>query len=252
MARVLAGKVAPQTRMVRQGLFESNNVCLGLSKWGLIIFNMVFWLMGVVSLGIGLWLYTTFNEFAAFSDGGRLLGSVFLVATGFGVIIVGFLGIVAALWESRIIATVFCVLIVLALGMYVCSGAWSLREKSRLPSQFRGQLQRTLQEYDHVEVYVQVWDIVHRRYNCCGVNGSNDWAVFREVIPRPPPSCCVSTECPAFHAEGCIQELQRYETRQLDIIGPIGLAFGAFQVVGVVMSVLFCHSLHNTKGSYYT
>lgn len=62
--------------------------------------------MGVVSLGIGLWLYTTFNEFAAFSDGGRLLGSVFLVATGFGVIIVGFLGIVAALWESRIIATV--------------------------------------------------------------------------------------------------------------------------------------------------
>jgi hypothetical protein len=62
--------------------------------------------MGVVSLAIGLWLYITFNEFAAFSDGGRLLGSVFLVATGFGVIIVGFLGIVAALCESRIIASV--------------------------------------------------------------------------------------------------------------------------------------------------
>lgn len=61
--------------------------------------------MGVVSLGIGLWLYITFNEFAAFSDGGRLLGSVFLVATGFGVIIIGFLGIVAALWESRIVAS---------------------------------------------------------------------------------------------------------------------------------------------------
>ena len=61
--------------------------------------------MGVVSLGIGLWLYITFNEYAAFSDGGRLCGSVFLVATGFGVIIVGFLGIVAALWESRIIAS---------------------------------------------------------------------------------------------------------------------------------------------------
>ena len=65
-------------------------------------------MMGVVSLGIGLWLYTTQNEFASFSSGQHLIGSVFLVATGFGVVIVGFLGIVAALWESRIIATVVC------------------------------------------------------------------------------------------------------------------------------------------------
>lgn len=62
-------------------------------------------LMGVVSLSIGLWLYVTFNEFATFSNGERLIGSVLLVAVGFGVVIVGFLGIVAALWESRIIAT---------------------------------------------------------------------------------------------------------------------------------------------------
>lgn len=61
--------------------------------------------MGVVSLSIGLWLYTSNNEFAGFSGGDRLYGAVFLVATGVGVLIVGFLGIVAALWESRIIAT---------------------------------------------------------------------------------------------------------------------------------------------------
>ena len=62
-------------------------------------------LMGVVSLAIGLWLYITLNEYATFSNGERLLGSVFLLATGVGVIIAGFLGIIAALWESRIIAT---------------------------------------------------------------------------------------------------------------------------------------------------
>ena len=61
--------------------------------------------MGVVSLSIGLWLYVTLNEFATFSNGERLIGAVLLVAVGFGVLIVGFLGIVAALWESRIIAT---------------------------------------------------------------------------------------------------------------------------------------------------
>lgn len=68
-------------------------------------YHNYFQLMGIVSLAIGIWLYTTWNEFATFSDGGRLYGSVFLLATGVGVVIVGYMGIVAALRESRILAT---------------------------------------------------------------------------------------------------------------------------------------------------
>ena len=62
--------------------------------------------LGVVSFAIGIWLYLTNNEFATLSEGRDLLGSVFLIAVGFGVIIVGFLGIVAAVWESMVITTV--------------------------------------------------------------------------------------------------------------------------------------------------
>ncbi len=61
--------------------------------------------IGVVSMGIGIWLYVTKNEYATLTDGKYLLGSAFLIAVGFGVIIVGFLGIVAALWESNIVAS---------------------------------------------------------------------------------------------------------------------------------------------------
>ena len=39
-------------------------------------------------------------------DGRDLLGSAFLVAVGFGIVIIGFLGIVAAVWESVIMASV--------------------------------------------------------------------------------------------------------------------------------------------------
>ena len=62
--------------------------------------------MGVISMAIGLWIYVTKNEFATFSEGKDLLGSSFLVAVGFGIIIIGFLGIVAAVWESIIMASV--------------------------------------------------------------------------------------------------------------------------------------------------
>ena len=58
-----------------------------------------------MSLAIGLWLYIANNEYATFSAGNHLYGSVFLIAVGFGITIVGFLGIVAAIWESVIIST---------------------------------------------------------------------------------------------------------------------------------------------------
>ena len=62
--------------------------------------------MGVISLALGLWIYLTMNEYATLSEGKDLLGSAFLVAVGFGIIIVGFLGIIAAVWESIIMTSV--------------------------------------------------------------------------------------------------------------------------------------------------
>lgn len=58
-----------------------------------------------MSLAIGIWLYITKNEYATLTEGKYLLGSVFLIAVGFGVIVVGFLGIVAVIWESNIVAS---------------------------------------------------------------------------------------------------------------------------------------------------
>ena len=57
------------------------------------------------------------NEYATFSEGKDLLGSAFLVAVGFGIIIVGFLGIVAALWESVIMTSVVGITIIITLLM---------------------------------------------------------------------------------------------------------------------------------------
>lgn len=85
------------------------------------------------------------------------------------------------------------------------------------------------------------------QYNCCGITTPNDWITYN-IIPsnRPPPSCCPSltsttgaagaevgrTQCDRNQAfsRGCVQPLAAYEERQYSIMGPIGLAFGLFQV----------------------
>ena len=43
-------------------------------------------------MAVGIWLYVTNNEFAVISRGQFLVGSVLMMAGGFGVIILGFLG----------------------------------------------------------------------------------------------------------------------------------------------------------------
>lgn len=60
--------------------------------------------MGVTAFALGMWLYIENNEYAIFSDGEYLPGSVLLLACGFAVIIMGFLGIVGALFESKLMA----------------------------------------------------------------------------------------------------------------------------------------------------
>ncbi len=63
------------------------------------------------------------------------------------------------------------------------------------------------------------------------MTGSIDWVLYRgPLLPHPPPSCCVDEGCGQFFTIGCASALEKYERKQLEIIGPIGLAFGLFQV----------------------
>ena len=57
----------------------------------------------------------------------------------------------------------FCVLIVLAMGVYVGSGGWALWQKSTLSQDMTGQLQRAIQDYDSISAYAEVWDVVQNR-----------------------------------------------------------------------------------------
>ena len=68
----------------------------------------------------------------------------------------------------------------------------------------------------------------------------HDWQELRNpIFGRAPPSCCQNeTRCVLLHEEGCLENLLSYEMRQLDIIGPIGLAFGVFQVNNYIFTCM--------------
>ncbi len=69
----------------------------------------------------------------------------------------------------------FCVLTVLAMGMYVVSGGWALWMKPRLTAELRGNLLDSIQEYDTVLAYQRNWDSLHARVRDSG-RGKGQWA----------------------------------------------------------------------------
>ena len=82
------------------------------------------------------------------------------------------------------------------------------------------------------------------QYNCCGIDGPNDWLTHNTLLSHRPPlgpaSCCAesadsvavggASRCVQVFRSGCHGHLVAYEDRQYSIMGPIGLAFGIFQV----------------------
>ena len=84
---------------------------------------------------------------------------------------------------------------------------------------------------------------LHLQYNCCGIDGPDDWLIHNTLLSHRPPagpaSCCAesanpaeggASQCVRLFRTGCHGHLMAYEDRQYSVMGPIGLAFGAFQV----------------------
>lgn len=230
-----------------------------LAKWALMVFNVTFWTMGVISLALGLWIYLTMNEYATLSEGKDLLGSAFLVAVGFGIIIVGFLGIIAAVWESIIMTSVFCTLVVLASMVFMTAGIWSVSHGSGTREDIRRELNITAHYYERNDAYRETWDSMQRRFHCCGIEGPTDWRSHLRVSPHVlPHSCCVhdisvNEECPYddYYTEGCLEDLLDYEMEQYDIMSPFGITFGTFQLLfGLPLSLLFIMIVNTSKDEY--
>lgn len=57
----------------------------------------------------------------------------------------------------------FCIMTLLALGMYVSSGGWSLWARSKLDQDLRANMEAAIVEYDTVPAYSAIWDELHRR-----------------------------------------------------------------------------------------
>nr|XP_019955000.1 PREDICTED: tetraspanin-4-like [Paralichthys olivaceus] len=96
--------------------------CMMALRYGMVFFNLLFWLGGCGILGVGVWLSVTQGNFATLSSSLPSLSAAnLLIAVGTIIMVIGCLGCVGAVKESRPLLLTFFILLLLIFFLEILS-----------------------------------------------------------------------------------------------------------------------------------
>lgn len=225
-------------------------------------FNVIFWLLGCATLGIGIWLHINKGAYASLSPSFNFLSVTALcIAAGTIVLIVGFLGCCGAIMENQCMLLTYFVVVSIIFILEIIAGILAFVYRKEIESTVKQELLLGIQTRYNTpghNLLTDTWNEMQVKWSCCGVDGYSDWTQAEGLATGHyvPQSCCqntMSTTCTSqnnptlWWQKGCLGELKYLLKENLYIIGVIGISVGVVQVLGMVAAMaLFC-CLRNEK-----
>lgn len=219
------------------------------------IFNFLFWLCGILILGIAIWIRVSKDGQEILSSGDSGVSSYvsvnILIAVGAIIMILGFLGCCGAIKESRCMLLLFFIGLLLILLLQVAAGI--------LEATFKPESERILNEtlYKNVkllretsedgEQFQKAMTAFQEEFKCCGlVDGAVDWGInfdqaYESCKCSNPSDSCTSYSGKYVYKQTCISFIKDLVSNHIIIV--IGIAFGlaVIEILGLVFSmVLYC------------
>ncbi|XP_025728171.1 leukocyte surface antigen CD53 isoform X2 [Callorhinus ursinus] len=182
---------------------------LKLLKYVLFFFNLLFWFCGCGILGFGIYLliHNNFNLLPSLT-----LGNV-LIIVGSIIMVVAFLGCMGSIKENK------CLL--MSLNNYVSES-----------------LTDSIQRYHTDNSTKAAWDSIQSFLQCCGINGTNDWA------GHPPASCPSDPQ-----VQGCYAKAKLWFHSNFLHIGIITICVCVIQVLGMSFALTLNCQIDKTSQS---
>lgn len=237
---------------IGEGMGEGKGACgacgIKCIKYLLIIFNVVFWLVGLAILAIGIWIAVDPSIKDKLGGGDHLdylrIGAYVIIGVGAFIALVGFLGCCGAMKESQCMLVTFFILLLLVFCALLAVGIWAVIMRNNIDDVIGDYLEELMKKYNTNDAAKETWNSIQNSAECCGVISSADWVT--KGIPIPG-SCGTD----ALLREGCKQVIWDFLKDNAAVVGGVAIGVACIMLLGMIFSCCLCCAIRKGEGEKY-
>nr|XP_033784184.1 CD82 antigen [Geotrypetes seraphini]XP_033784185.1 CD82 antigen [Geotrypetes seraphini] len=243
--------------------------CVKVTKYFLFLFNLLFFILGALILGFGIWILVDSTSFIAVLQSASeslKIGSYILISVGAVTMVMGFLGCLGAVNEIRCLLGVYFACLLLILVAQIAAGVLIYYQKDKLKTELTTVIEDLIQNYDYQDgmntTTEKTWDYVQRQLKCCGWTNVSDWdknPIIKNSSGAMYPCSCNSSSpdlngfCMTplnsttveFPSKGCMEGVESWLKDNLGIILGICAGVAVIEFFGMILSICLCRNIHS-------
>ncbi|KAM7085792.1 CD82 antigen isoform 1-T2 [Molossus nigricans] len=256
------------------------SACIKVTKYFLFLFNLLFFILGGVILGFGVWILADRSSFIYVlqtSSHSLSVGAYVLIGVGAVTMLMGFLGCIGAVNEVRCLLGLYFVFLLLIFIAQVAAGVLFYFNMDKVKQEMGSIVSKLIRDYKdgQEDSLQQGWDYVQAQGNCCGWVSFYNWTENAELMNRTtttyPCSCedrgqvrsplvkkgfCEDTgsnktqsgnspeDWPVYQT-GCMEKVQAWLQDNLGVILGVCGGVAVIELLGMLLSICLCRQVHS-------
>ncbi|XP_071486431.1 tetraspanin-18-like [Diadema antillarum] len=256
--------------------------CAKCSRYLLIVFNILFFLVGVALLAVGIWVQVQPYQVDILEilDNPLIKNSAHvLIALGSFIMAMSGIGFGGACANSKCMLIMHFIVVFIVFVAQLVACALVLAYKSDVDSFLTDTLITTMDDYNGENATDSTstgWNAVQILFECCGTNGYADWQnttwyddnpTYQSYSQDYPLTCCVypdkndlltgtdwpmpanisacltSTSATYVNTGGCYESLQNYVIDHIYYIGAVGIALVVIEILVMIFNITLCRGI---------
>ncbi|XP_036042325.1 CD82 antigen [Onychomys torridus] len=258
--------------------------CIKVTKYFLFLFNLLFFILGAVILGFGVWILADKNSFISVlqtSSSSLQVGAYVFIGVGAITMLMGLLGCIGAVNEVRCLLGLYFAFLLLILIAQVTVGVLFYFNAGKLKQEVGSMVMDIIKNYkvnassSREESLQEAWDYVQAQVECCGWASFNNWTENLKINESTetlyPCSCEVTGEednrrivkkgfCEVqgnstqgenipeewpVYQEGCMKKVQEWLQENLGILLGVCVGVAVIELLGLLLSICLCRHVHS-------
>ncbi|KYO37136.1 leukocyte antigen CD37 isoform B [Alligator mississippiensis] len=245
--------------------------CLSVTKYFLFIFNIIFFLLGSLLFGFGLWILFDGSSFAAAlgtSIYGLKVWSYILSGVGIITMFIGFLGCLGSLKEIKCMLGFYFAILFLLFVTQITIGIIVYVQRDMLGTKVENYVKNLIKTYGESKTRGDghdSWDYIQEQLHCCGWDSYIDWKLNEDVQANASsslyPCSCSNTSTLGLNTthlengfcsfqndlglfmDGCSRSVKAWLADNIITIVGICLGVALLEVCLMSLSIFLCRNM---------